>query len=63
MKKNYGMHLFKIFHIENTSKQQKIVAFFEELPSENNFEAVLVNSCCYKYIIESMLLRLFRSKD
>ena len=26
-KNNYGMQLFKFFHTENTSKQQKIVAF------------------------------------
>ena len=26
-KNNYGMQLFKLFHTENTSKQQKMVAF------------------------------------
>ena len=31
-------------HTENTSKQQKLVAFCEELLSENDFEAVLVIS-------------------
>ena len=60
----YGMQLFKFFHTENTSKQQKMVAgFFEELLSENDFEAVLINFCCYEYIILPMLLRHFRSKD
>ena len=34
---------------ENTSKQQKMVAFFEELLSENDFEAVLATFCCYDY--------------
>ena len=28
---------------------QKINGFCEELLSENNFEAVLVNFCCYEY--------------
>ena len=60
----YGMQLFKFFHTENTSKQQKMVAgFCEELLSENDFEAVLINFCCYEYIIVPMFLRQFRSKD
>ena len=38
------MQLFKFFHRENTSKQQKMVAgFCEELLSENDFEAVLIS--------------------
>ena len=42
---------FSIQKINQISKhkQQKMVAFFEELLSENNFEAVLVNFCCYEY--------------
>ena len=60
----YGMQLFKFFHTENTSKQQKMVAgFCEEMLSENDFEAVLINFCCYEYIIVPMLPRQFRSKD
>ena len=60
----YGMQLFKFFHTENTSKQQKIVAgFCEELLSENDFKAVLISLCCYEHIIVPMLLRQFRSKD
>ena len=43
-------------HTENTSKQQKNGGFWEELLSENDFEAVLVNFCCYEYIIVPMLL-------
>ena len=43
------MQLFKFFHTENTSKQQKNSGFCEELLSENDFEAVLVNFCCYEY--------------
>ena len=52
-------------HTENTPKQQKMVAFdfCEELLSGNDFEAVLVNFCCYEYIIVPMLLRQFRSED
>ena len=58
------MQLFKFFHTENTSKQQKMVAgFCDELVGENDFNAVLINFCCYEYIIVSMLLRQFRSKD
>ena len=41
-------------HTENTSKQQKLVAFCEELLSDNDFEAVLVNFCCYEYITVPM---------
>ena len=36
------------------------------LRNENDFEAVLVNFCCYEYnniIILPMLLRQFRSED
>ena len=58
------MQLFKFFHTENTSKQQKMVAgFCEELLNENDFEAVLINFCCYEHIIVPMLLRQFRSED
>ena len=51
------MQLFKFFHTENTStKQQKMVAgFCEDVLSENDFEAVLINFCCYEYIIVPML--------
>ena len=59
------MQLFKFFHTENTStKQQKMVdGFCEDVLSENDFEAVLINFCCYEYIIVPMLLRQFRSED
>ena len=47
------MQLFKFFHTENTSdfktQTAKIGGFCEELLSENDFEAVLVNFCCYQY--------------
>ena len=53
-KKN--MQLFKFFHTENTSKQQKMVAgFCEELLSKNDFGTVLISFCCYEYIIVRML--------
>ena len=52
-KNNYGIQLFKFFHTENTSNFKTQTAknggFFEELLSENDFEAVLVNFCCYEY--------------
>ena len=33
-----------------------VAGFCEELLSENDFEAVLINFCCYEYVIMSMLL-------
>ena len=51
------MQLFKFFHIyrKYTTKQKKKKngSFCEELLSENDCEAVLVNFCCYEYIIYS----------
>ena len=38
----------KIFPYRKYIKTVKNGGFCEELPSENNFEAVLVNFCCYK---------------
>ena len=55
MKKQFW-HAVKLFHAENTSKQQKNGGFCEELLSENDLEAVLVNFCYYEDIV-SMLLR------
>ena len=47
------MQLFKFFHTENTSnfkiQAAKNGGSFAELLSENEFEAVLVNFCCYEY--------------
>ena len=47
------MQLFKFFHTENTSNFKTQTAnnggFCEELLSENDFEAVLVNFGCYEY--------------
>ena len=47
------MQLFKFFHTENTSnfktQAENNGGFCEELLSENDFDAVLVNFCCYKY--------------
>ena len=43
------MQLFKFIHTENTSKQQQNGGFCEGLLSENDFEAVLPNCCCYEY--------------
>ena len=46
------MQLFKFFHTENTSNFKTQTTnnggFCEELHSENDFEAVLVNFCCYE---------------
>ena len=58
------MQLFKFFHpYRKYIKTAKNGGFCEELLSENDFEAVLVNFCCYEYIIVPMLLRQFRSED
>ena len=47
------MQLFKFFHTQNTSNFKTHTAkndgFCEELLSENDFESVLVNFCCYEY--------------
>ena len=44
------MQLLKFFHTENIYiKTAKYGGFCEELLSENDFEAVLVNFCCYEY--------------
>ena len=43
------MELLKFFHTENASKQLINGGFAEDLLSENDFKAVLVNFCCYKY--------------
>ena len=47
------MQLFKFSHTENTSNFKTQTAenggFCEELLSENDFESVLVNFCCYEY--------------
>ena len=56
------MQLFKFFHTENTSKQQKNSCFCEELLSENDFEAVSINFCCYEYIISANAFE-FRNED
>ena len=51
------MQLFKFFHTENTSnfkiQTAKNGGFCEELPSENGFEAVLVNFCYYEYSVNA----------
>ena len=56
------MQLFKFFHAENKSNFKTQTAknggFFEELLSENDFEAVLINFSCLNMV--PMLLRQFR---
>ena len=52
------MQLFRFFQpYRKYIKTAKIGGFCEELLSENDFEAVLDNFCCYEYIIVPMLLR------
>ena len=53
-------YLAKFFHTENKSKQRKMVAFVRNCLVKI---AVLINFCCYEYIIVPMLLRQFRSED
>ena len=58
------MQLFKFSQpYRKYIKTTKNGSFCEELLSENDFVAVLVNFCCYGYIIVPMLLRKFRSED
>ena len=58
------MQLFKFFQpYRKYIKTAENGSFYEELLSENDFEAVLVNFCCYEYIIVPMLLRQFGSED
>ena len=61
MKNNYDMRLFKFFHTENTSNFKTQTAknggFFEELLSENDFEAVSISVVMN---MVPMLLRQFR---
>ena len=48
------MQLFKFFQpYRKYIKTAKNGGVCEELLSENDFEAVLVNFCCYEYIIYS----------
>ena len=65
-KKTIGMACsylnFSIQKIHQNSKKM-VAGFCEELLSENDFEAVLINFCYCEYIIVPMLLRQFRSKD
>ena len=66
MKNNYAIawQLFKFFQpYRKYIKTAKNGGFCEELLSENDFEAVLINFCCYKYITVPMLLRQFIIED
>ena len=57
------MQLFKFFQPYRKYIKTAKNGGFCELISENDFEAVLVNFCCYEYIIVPMLLRQFRGED
>ena len=57
------MQLFTFFHTKKHIKTAKNCGISEGFLSENDFEVVLVNFCCYEYIMVPMLLRQFRSKD
>ena len=63
MKKQLWHAVIYIFLYRKYIKTTKDGGFCEELPSENDFEAVLVHFCCYEYIIVPMLLWQFRSED
>ena len=57
MKKQLRYAVIEVFPYRKCIKTAKNGSFCEELLSENDFEAVLVNFCCYKYIIVPVLLR------
>ena len=54
---------FFIMDTKVTVFAKKVFATEKELHSENDFEAVLINFCCYECIIVPMLLRQFRRED
>ena len=62
MKKQIWHAVISIFPYRKYIKTAKNGGFCEELLSENDFEAVLVNFCCYKYIIVSMLVSIGEAK-
>ena len=45
------------FSIQKTHQTAKNDDFCKELLSENDFEAVLVNFCCYEYVSEAVQKR------
>ena len=49
MKKQLQHAVIQIFPYRIYIKTAKNGGFYEELLSKNDFEAVLVNFCCYKY--------------
>ena len=51
------------FPYRKNIKTAKYGGFCEELLNESDFAPVLINFCCYEYIIVPMLLRQFRSED
>ena len=52
------------FYIQKIHQNdKKNGGFSEALLSENDVETVLVNFCCYQYIIVPMLLKQFRSEN
>ena len=58
------MQLFKIFQpYSKYIETAKNGGFCEEVLTENDFEAVSVNFCCYEYIIVPVFLRQFRGED
>ena len=57
------MQLFKCFPYRKYIKTAKNGGFCDELLSENDFEAVLINFCWYEYTIVPMFLRQFRSDN
>ena len=63
MKKQLWHAVIYIFPYRKSIKTAKNGNIGEKLVSENDFEAVLINFCCYEYIIVPVLLREFRRKD
>ena len=59
-KNHYGMQLFTFFHTENTSKQQKMVAFMNMVPMLLRQFRRLAQGHCWSYTnsLKQLILKL-----
>ena len=64
-KNNYGMQLFRFFHTENTSKQQKIVTFMNMVPMPLRKFRRLAQGHCWSYpsSLKQLILKLHLWKN
>ena len=63
-KNNYGMQLFKFFRTENTSKQQKMVAFIYDAMLLRQFRRLVQGHCwSYANTLKQLILKLHLWKN